>query len=126
MVGPCSSVLLLRFFLKIRSARILYTIVCPGTLLWLFSLAWDTIKPTLQVGFICPFVVLDPTCLDSTIMVAQALCLTIFNLSQYIPLGKMRPIWAICMKSGQKCSRIGKKNSTIIFTPLSEVDVSYN
>ena len=23
-------------------------------------------------------------------------------------LGKMRPIWAICMKSGQKCSRIGK------------------
>ena len=24
--------------------------------------------------------------------------------------GKMRPIWAICMKSGQKCSRIGGKN----------------
>ena len=23
--------------------------------------------------------------------------------------GKMRPIWAICMKSGQKCSRIGQK-----------------
>ena len=28
-------------------------------------------------------------------------------------LGKMRPIWAICMKSGQKCSRIKKKNSFI-------------
>ena len=24
-------------------------------------------------------------------------------------LGKMRPIWAICTKSGQKCSRIGQK-----------------
>ena len=24
-------------------------------------------------------------------------------------VGKMRPIWAICMKSGQKCSRIGTK-----------------
>ena len=24
-------------------------------------------------------------------------------------LGKMRPIWAICTKSGQKCSRIGAK-----------------
>ena len=23
-------------------------------------------------------------------------------------MGKMRPIWAICMKSGQKCSRIGR------------------
>ena len=22
-------------------------------------------------------------------------------------VGKMRPIWAICMKSGQKCTRIG-------------------
>ena len=25
-------------------------------------------------------------------------------------LGKTRPIWAICMKGGQKCSRIGIKN----------------
>ena len=23
----------------------------------------------------------------------------------------MRPIWAICLKNGQKCSRIGKENA---------------
>ena len=39
------------------------------------------VKLTLQVGFICPFVVIDPTNLGVTIVVAQALCLTIYNLS---------------------------------------------
>ena len=38
MVVPYSAVLLLRFLLKIRSVRILDTIVCSGTFLWLFSL----------------------------------------------------------------------------------------
>ena len=81
MVDPYSAVLLQRFLLKIKSVRILDTIVCSGTLLWLFSPAWDTVKLTLQVGFICPFVVIYPTDLGATIVVAQALCLTIFNLS---------------------------------------------
>ena len=35
-------------------------------------------------------------------------------------LGKMRPIWAICMKSGQKCSGIGKTN----FNHNREVDIT--
>ena len=39
---------------------------------WLFSPAWDTVKLTLKVGFICPFVVIDPTNLSATIVVAQA------------------------------------------------------
>ena len=43
--------------------------------------AWDAVKLTLKVGFICPFVVDDPTDLGATIVVAQALCLSIFNLS---------------------------------------------
>ena len=33
------------------------------------------------MGFICRFVVIDPTDLGATIVAAQALCLTIFNLS---------------------------------------------
>ena len=41
--------------------------------------AWDAVKPTLKVGFICPVVVSDPTVLGATIVVAQALCLTIFT-----------------------------------------------
>ena len=81
MVGPDSAVLLLRFLLKIRSVKILDTILCSGALLWLFPPAWDAVKLTLQVGFICPFVVIDPTDLGATFAVAQALCLTIFNLS---------------------------------------------
>ena len=55
--------------------------MCSGALIWLFSPAWDSVKLTLQVGFICPFVVEDPTDLGATIVVAQALCLSIFNLS---------------------------------------------
>ena len=49
--------------------------------LWLFSPAWDALKLTLQNGFVCPFVVMDPTNLGATIVVAQALCLTILDLS---------------------------------------------
>ena len=70
-VGPDSAVLLLSFLLKIRSVRILDKIVCLGTLLWLFSPTWDAVKLTLQVSFICPFVVIDPTHLGATIVVAQ-------------------------------------------------------
>ena len=55
--------------------------MCSGALIWLFSPAWDAVELTLKVGFICPFVVDDPTDLGATIVVAQALCLSIFNLS---------------------------------------------
>ena len=81
MVGPDGAVLLPWFLLKVRYARILDTFVCSGALIWLFSPAWDAVKLTLKVGFICPFVVDDPTDLGATIVVAQALCLSIFNLS---------------------------------------------
>ena len=40
---------------------------------------WDTVKLTLQVGCIFPFVFIDPTNIGATIMVAQALCLTTFS-----------------------------------------------
>ena len=52
-----------------------------GASIWLFSPAWDAVTLTLKDGFICPFVVNDPTYLGATIVVAQALCLSIFNLS---------------------------------------------
>ena len=39
---------------------------------WLFSPAWDAVQLTLQVGFICPFVVIDPSNSGSTIVDAQA------------------------------------------------------
>ncbi len=47
--------------LKIRSIRILDTIVCSESLVWLFSPAWDVVILTLDVVFVCPFVVIDPT-----------------------------------------------------------------
>ena len=55
--------------------------MCLGVLIWPFSPAWDTVKLTQKVGFICPFVVDDPTNLGATMVDAQALCLSIFNLS---------------------------------------------
>ena len=81
MVGPDSVVHLLTFLLKIRSVRILDTIVCSGTLRSLFSPAWDAVELTLQVGFIGPFVVIDATDLGATIVVAKARCLTFVNIS---------------------------------------------
>ena len=45
--GSDDTALLLWFLLKIRSVRILDTIVCSGSLVWLFSPAWDAVKLTL-------------------------------------------------------------------------------
>ena len=47
-------------------------IVCSRTLLLLFSPAWDAVELAMQVGFICPFVVIDLTYLGATIVVVQA------------------------------------------------------
>jgi hypothetical protein len=58
--GSDDTALLALFLLKIRSVRMLDTIVCSGQFAWLFSPAWDAIKPTLEFGFICPFMVIDP------------------------------------------------------------------
>ena len=41
-------------------------------LLWLFSSAWNALELTMNIGFICPFVVIDPTNLGTKIVVAQA------------------------------------------------------
>jgi hypothetical protein len=49
------------YFLKIRSVRMLDTIACSELLVWLFSSAWDNVILTLDVRFICSFVVIDPT-----------------------------------------------------------------
>ena len=45
-----NTALLSWFFLKIGAVRILDTIVCPGSLVWLFSPAWDAVKLILP-GF---------------------------------------------------------------------------
>ena len=53
-----------------------------GALIWLFFPALDAVKLILKAGFVCPFVVIDPTDSGTAIVVAQAFCLTIFNLSE--------------------------------------------
>ena len=58
------------FLLKIRSVLILDTIMVRA-LPWLFSPAWDAAKLTLKVELICPFVIIYPSNLGSTIVVAQ-------------------------------------------------------
>ena len=45
--GSDNTALLSWFLLKIRSVRILDTIVCSESLFWLFSPAWDAVKLTL-------------------------------------------------------------------------------
>ena len=77
-MGPHSAIFL-RFLLNIRSVRILDTIVHSRTLLWLFSQAWDAVELTLQVGFIYPFVVLDPTNLGAMLTKAEYLPFTNCN-----------------------------------------------
>ncbi len=48
--GGSDDVALLPLFL-IRSVRMLETIACSGTLVWLFSPAWDAVKLTLESWF---------------------------------------------------------------------------
>ena len=38
---------------------------------WLFPPVWDAAKLALKVELICPFVIVDPSNLGSTIVVAQ-------------------------------------------------------
>ena len=52
-----NTTLFLLLLLKIIYVKMLDTIVCSGPLVWLFSPA----AVTLDVGFICPFVVIDST-----------------------------------------------------------------
>ena len=71
-VGRGDAVLIV-FRRYLLAFRILH-IVCSGSLVWLFSLAWDAVKLTcLDVAFICPFVVFDPTDLGATSAVARNL-----------------------------------------------------
>ena len=44
MMGSDNTALLSWFLVKFRSVRILDTIVCSGSLAWLFFLAWDAVK----------------------------------------------------------------------------------
>ena len=46
------------------------TIAWLGSLVWLFCPAWDAVEFTLEVGFIYPFVVIDPTGKGATAVVA--------------------------------------------------------
>jgi hypothetical protein len=64
MVVSDNTALLPLLLLKIGSVGMLNTIVCSRALvwqLWLFSPAWDAVILALDVGFICPLVVIDPT-----------------------------------------------------------------
>ncbi len=71
--GSDDTALLPLLLLKIRfqsSVRMLGTIVCSGPSVWLFSPARDAVKVTLEFGFICPFVGIDPTDWGATTAVA--------------------------------------------------------
>ena len=84
--GSNNTSLLSGFFLKFRSVRILNMILCSGSLVWLFSPAWDVVNsPCQEFGFICALVVIDSTNLGATPAIARNLlqdwCLTISYLS---------------------------------------------
>ena len=63
------------------------TIVCSGSLAWLFSPAWDAVKLILQedFGFICPFVVIDPTDLGALTAIARNLLQDMLTTSYLSP-----------------------------------------
>ena len=68
----------LRMVVKLRCS---FICVKQQNIIGLGISAWDAIKLTLKAGFIFSFVVDDPTDLGVAIVVAQVLCLSIFNLS---------------------------------------------
>ena len=109
--------------------QVLDTGVCSGTFLWLFSPTWNTVKLTLKVGFICPFVVIDPTNLGATIVLAQAWCLTIFNLSPSIPRRRITNFLQMVIKLVYVTSNIlslllstQSENNASIFKKLIKIE----
>ncbi len=93
--GSDDTALLPLLLLKFRSVRILETIVCSGPLVWLFSPAWDAVILTLDVGFICPFVVIDPTDEGATTVVAPGRMM--YNLLP-IPDSESLPSYRMVLK----------------------------
>jgi hypothetical protein len=82
--------------LKIRSViRMLDTKVCSGALVWLLSPAWDAVILTLDVGFICPFVVIDPTDEGATTVVAPG---RIIDNFPPIPDAESLPVYRMAFK----------------------------
>ena len=67
------------FYARWRACRVrarARAYVCSGSLIWLFYLAFDPVKlilPCQEVGFTCPFVVIDPTDLGATTAVDRNL-----------------------------------------------------
>ena len=57
----------------------LSTIAHSGRCFDFWGGVWDGVELTLEVGFIGPFALSDPTDSGATIAPAQALCLTIVN-----------------------------------------------
>ena len=76
------------------------TIVRSEPLVWLFSPVWDAVILTLDVGFICPFVVIDPTDLGATIVVAPGRMLDIFLSS---PDAESLPSYRMVLKLACVC-----------------------
>ena len=79
------------------------TIVCSRPLVWLFSPAWDAVTLTLDVGFICPFVVIDPTDLGATMVVAPGRMIDSF-LS--IPDAESLPLYRMVLKLACVCAAL--------------------
>jgi hypothetical protein len=71
------------------------TIVCSEPLVWLFSPAWNAVILTLDVGFICPFVVIDPTDKGGTTVAAPGRMVDNFLP---IPNAESLPLYRMVLK----------------------------
>ena len=96
-------------FLRIRSVRILDSIVCSRPLVWLFSPAWDAVKLACQKA-----VFIFPGHRRATTVVLQDECLTPFYLS---PTQNILPFYPIGIKASCVCvlvtrSHLGKQQRT--------------
>ena len=95
-------------FLRIRSVRILDSIVCSRPLVWLFSPAWDAVKLACQKA-----VFIFPGHWRATTVVLQDECLTPFYLS---PTQNILPFYPI----GIKASCVALPLSSIQHTRTAE------
>ena len=93
-------------FLRIRSVRILDSIVCSTPLVWLFSPAWDAVKlACLKAVFIFP------GHRGATTVVLQDECLTPFHLS---PTQNILPFTQLVLKLVVCVCRIKIVDSAVI------------
>jgi hypothetical protein len=101
------------------------TIVCSDALFWPFSPAWDAVALNLDVGFICPFVVIDPTDTDQRATPVVAPGRRIYSFPTF-PDAESVALYSMVIMMALKLACVCYKSSKADTWPIAGEQISSN